>query len=215
MTRREKHVQTVGILIEFPRKLNFSSSNSSLSTNASVTDMMNDLQGNDFYENIEQNQNLPLSASSSSSDFSAASANSRPDLDPLVALQNAQNEFNSENLEEDVSINMSFNNDNPSPHLLSYDKLPADETPDNFSSKRQREKSDDSVTSRKFAKFSLENNLENMSILIKFPDDDSDLFSKIDEQWKNTESIENEYIHNGLFMKLGDLNKSSLMYMYL
>ena len=51
-----------------------------------------------------------------------------------------------------------------------------------------------------------------MSILIKFPDDDLDLFSKIDEKWKNTESVENEYIHNGIFMKLGDLNKSSLMY---
>jgi hypothetical protein len=193
------------------RKLDFDLSNSSCSTIASVSEMMQDLQENELYENLEQNPNSPDSTSTNSTDFFTESVNRNPtNLDPLVALRNFP-----ENPETEIIEENTFGTSDPTPHLLSYDKLPNEitgKTTDNFGSKRQREKSDDSITSRKFAKFSLENNLENMSILIKFPEDDSELFSKIDDKWENIANAENEHFQNGVFLKIGELNRNSLRY---
>jgi hypothetical protein len=173
--------------------------------------MMQDLQENELYENLEQNPNSPDSTSTNSTDFFTESVNRNPtNLDPLVALRNFP-----ENPETEIIEENTFGTSDPTPHLLSYDKLPNEitgKTTDNFGSKRQREKSDDSITSRKFAKFSLENNLENMSILIKFPEDDSELFSKIDDKWENIANAENEHFQNGVFLKIGELNRNSLRY---
>lgn len=98
--------------------------------------------------------------------------------------------------------------------LISYDKLSESVTglKERAVGKRSREKSDDSITSRKVAKFTVENDLENMSIIVKFPEDDQELFDRIENDWERKEYGENMEIEKGLFLNLGDLTKDTLMY---
>ena len=97
---------------------------------------------------------------------------------------------------------------NPSaPNLISYDKL----TESVLGNDRKRERSDDSIISRKVAKFTHENNLVNMAILIKMEYEDKSFFESLKDKWKNDE-IENQQIDNGMFLSLRELTKDLLLF---
>jgi len=93
------------------------------------------------------------------------------------------------------------------PHLISYDKL----SESVVGNGRKRERSDDSLTSRKVAKFKHENKLQNMAILIKMEYEDRSFFELINDKWKNIE-VENIPIERGMFLTLRELTKDLLLF---
>ena len=109
---------------------------------------------------------------------------------------------------QDRSPQNTFSPSNPSvPHLISYDKL----TDSVLGNDRKRERSDDSLISRKVAKFTHENNLVNMAILIKMEFEDKSFFENLKDKWKNDE-IENQQIEKGMFLSLRELTKDLLLF---
>jgi len=92
-------------------------------------------------------------------------------------------------------------------NLISYDKL----TDSVLGNDRKRERSDDSLISRKVAKFTHDNNLLNMAILIKMEYEDQSFFEKLDDKWKNDE-VENKQIEQGIFLSLRELTKDLLLF---
>jgi hypothetical protein len=126
---------------------------------------------------------------------------------------------NSENSEENLNQEADFFVDDElelepnsvlndcEPDLTSYDKL----SESILGNERKRERSDDSLVSRKIAKFTHDHNLQNMAILIKMEYDDRSFFDNINDKWKNDE-IENTRIENGMFLSLRELTKDILFF---
>ena len=93
------------------------------------------------------------------------------------------------------------------PHLTSFDKL----SESVIGNDRKRERSDDSLISRKVAKFTHDNKLQNMAILIKMEYEDRSFFDSIQDKWKNIE-VENIPIERGMFLTLRELTKDLLLF---
>jgi len=127
----------------------------------------------------------------------------QPDFDEIVEY------FEDNEIElENISPRNVLSPINPTdPDLISYDKL----TDSVLGNDRKRERSDDSLISRKVAKFTHENNLVNMAILIKMEYEDKRFFEILKDKWKNDE-IENQQVEKGMFLSLRELTKDLLLF---
>jgi len=197
---------------------NFISTDSSSSENTSVSSsedselqklqarsrelLIQNRQINEEFNNLPK-PDLVLNYLNTSEQFADSEPSNQPDFNESVEY------FEDNNLELESIIR----NDALSPlppvesNLISYDKL----TDSVLGNDRKRERSDDSLISRKVAKFTHDNNLLNMAILIKMEYEDQSFFEKLDDRWKNDE-IENKQIEQGIFLSLRELTKDLLLF---